>query len=227
MAFSPDGATLATTGGEGKRIRLWDVETARHEATLAGHLWDVVSVAFSPDGATLASGSGDGTVRLWSVANGLHTATLEGHGDWVYSVAFSPDGSLLASGARDGEVRVWDVATGRHKVTLPHRSLVYYLAFSPDGATLAGGGGSEVRLWDVASGQPRGLAADGRLRDPFRDLLTRRQDRRQRGSWPYGAPVGPRQRTARVRLALGGGAHGERAVGSLLAGREEPGQYGR
>ena len=92
MAFSPDGATLATTGGEDKRIRLWSVDAAQPRATLAGHLWDVVSVAFSPDGTTLASGSGDATVRLWAVDSGLHSATLEGHADWVHAVAFSPDG---------------------------------------------------------------------------------------------------------------------------------------
>src|SRR6516162_1615677 len=58
VAFSPDGKTLAS-GGRDNTIRLWEVVTGKHAATLKGHTTTVTSVAFSPSGKILASASED------------------------------------------------------------------------------------------------------------------------------------------------------------------------
>ncbi len=163
LAFSPDGALLASSAFDDTEVRIWEVASGRLVHTLGGHAGWVRSLAFSPDGALLASGGTDASIRLWDVAGGRAQRTLSGHTDWLGGIAFSPDGARLASGSRDGSVRMWDVATGRQRadftLTLPEldsiggRIWATALAFSPDGAQLAVGGlDSVVRLVDAGSG---------------------------------------------------------------------------
>jgi RNA polymerase sigma factor (sigma-70 family) len=106
VAFSPDGKTLASSGGE-KAVKLWDVATGKELATLEGPTAAHHGLVFSPDGKLLASAGGDkNTVRLWDVATKKELTTLTGHTEQVWTVAFSPDGKTLVSAGDDG-VRLW------------------------------------------------------------------------------------------------------------------------
>src|SRR5262249_36629146 len=77
IAFSPDGARLATAGGiykgrhrwETGEIRIWDATTKACLVAFAGHPTGVTGLAFSPDGTRLVSASTDG-VKVWSAASG-------------------------------------------------------------------------------------------------------------------------------------------------------------
>ncbi len=140
LAFSPDGATLATGSGQG--VRLWNLDTRTVTETLSTGL---TVVAFSQDGTTLAIGSGS-QAQLWDPASSRQIAGLSGHTQEIRSLAFSPDGTMLASGAPDA-IRLWDVETQTTTATLPVGA--FSVAFSPDGATLASGSEDGVRLWDV------------------------------------------------------------------------------
>jgi len=108
VAFSADGKRLAVASALGF-ARVWDTATWREEATLAGFLNAVGSVAFSPDGQRLATGgtSPEDALKLWSMDSWQELLTLEGPGSLYSSTAFSPDGTAIGTMTSDGFLRVW------------------------------------------------------------------------------------------------------------------------
>ena len=66
LAFSPDGATIATTHVDGT-VRVWDAESDVQRLVLPGHEGPATAVAFSPDGSMLVSSGADGIVRVWAL----------------------------------------------------------------------------------------------------------------------------------------------------------------
>ena len=156
VVFSLDGTTLASVSGQ--RVKLWDLVTKQHIATLV-HTHSVNSVVFSSDDTMLASGSWGGNsstdagiVWLWDVSTRHPIATLEGHTGAVTSVDFSSNVSTLASGSFDGTIKLWNTAMQTNIATLKgHTNRVNSVAFSSDGTTLASGSfDGTIKLWNTA-----------------------------------------------------------------------------
>lgn len=163
LAFSPDGARLAS-GGEkriagqstGGEVFIWDARSGARLLALPDVGPRVYAVAFSPDGTTLATAGGDvrsGEVKLWDARTGApRRASLPLAGS-TRALAFSPDGRMLAAGGYDLTVSIWNVPSYTLKTTLTgHRAAIFSLAFSPDSRTLASAGGdTTIKLWDVTA----------------------------------------------------------------------------
>src|SRR5262249_12485989 len=119
VAFSPDGAVLAT-GHSGGDVLLWDSHDGRELAVLKGHRHAVEAIAFAPDGRSLATLDAERAVKLWSLEVRRLTAgaTLKLDPQFcLVALAYSPDGTSLAvaDGPANavGGVTLWDLATRR------------------------------------------------------------------------------------------------------------------
>lgn len=158
-AYSPDGNTVATAGGDGT-IKLWDEDSGDELATLRGHTAGVVDVAFSPDGSQIVSAGSDDRVIVWDASGDL-VAELQGELIAVDSVAWSPDGSTIASAGQNQVINVWS-AESFEPLYAPITTTrpLFSIAFSPDSALIGAGGGlvgdtneGTVLAYDVESGE--------------------------------------------------------------------------
>lgn len=154
LCFSPDSKTIASGGGAGSFVRLWDVASGRERMMERSHMGPLEAVAFTPDGKSVWSYARDKSRYRWNVATGEGQRFFGGldNGAWD-PTCFSTDGQMLVTGGRrDGQIRLWD-NDGKELATLgKHAGRAEGVAISPDGKLLASSGKEgEVRLWDVAA----------------------------------------------------------------------------
>jgi WD40 repeat protein len=152
IAFSPDGASLATSHGNGE-VRIRDVVAPRYSSIVVRFSSDPCGLAFSPDGSTLAtSGRSSSSILLWDLPARRERANLVGPAKGVQTLAFSPDGRNLIVAGSDGALQLKDLIAGRdYSIAQGNRDRIWSVAFSPDGRSLATAGNDHcVRLWDVA-----------------------------------------------------------------------------
>ncbi|MDB6040180.1 MAG: repeat-like protein, partial [Verrucomicrobiales bacterium] len=113
VAFSPDGARLATAGGD-QYGHIWEIPSGRELTAPFKHGGTVQWIEWSPDGKQLLTTGLSPEIRIWDsntgqllVQNSAFStkASLE-------AAHFSPNGRLVVSRNNDRSARVLDVATG-------------------------------------------------------------------------------------------------------------------
>ena len=159
VVFHPNGLKVVS-GGEDRKIRVWDIKTGGCEMELEGHRSAVNSVAISPDGGRILSGGGDHlgedcVVKLWDARTGKTLASWDGHQRAVNTVCYSPDGRLGLSGSSDSTIRMWNPVKGEELGVLgEHDGPVNSVAITGDGRyALSGGGDRRLKLWDIRAGR--------------------------------------------------------------------------
>ncbi|HEY69814.1 MAG TPA: PQQ-binding-like beta-propeller repeat protein [Anaerolineae bacterium] len=157
VAFSPDGNTVASCGGD---ARAWDAQTGELRYTIEDCYDDL---AFSPDGSVLLVGSPEWPARVY--LNFAYPSTgeiyreIEQLGDSLINAAFSPDGCSLAtvvntaSSWHETTIVIWDLASITQRVWTAHGAAAHSIAFSPDGELMAVGfAEGSVWLWRLRDG---------------------------------------------------------------------------
>jgi hypothetical protein len=138
LAFSPEGASLAT-GDRAGRIQLWDVSSGEELLTLKLGETAISGLAFSPDGMTLAATSLGNGIQLWDLGGGRALGAVDlGSPPLALSPRFSPDGKLLAFGTPGGEVILWDRRARKQRLSVRVKaSSSLAVTFSPDSQSVA------------------------------------------------------------------------------------------
>jgi WD40 repeat protein len=148
LAVSPDGTTLASSGGHA--IQIWDLDSGKECGRFVGHQGSVHTVRFLYDGqAVFSHGQRDPVFNLWVGERQKNVRPLPLPQDWQ-TFAACPDRDTLAVMTRDGTFFVLEIGSGRVLRSFstgdsePSR-----LAISLDGKRAVACIDRTVRIWDV------------------------------------------------------------------------------
>ncbi|VFQ78935.1 unnamed protein product [Cuscuta campestris] len=152
IAFSTDGAYIATVGRDGY-LRVFDY---RNEQLVCGgksYYGALLCCAWSMDGKYILTGGEDDLVHVWSMDERKVVAWGEGHNSWVSGVAFdsywsapNPDCSgenivyRFGSVGQDTQLLLWDLEMD--EIVVPIRR--------PSGGSPTFSTGSQSAHWDTA-----------------------------------------------------------------------------
>ena len=144
VAFHPAEPLLAS-GGNDKKIRLWQAEDGQSKGVLASAEHDVSALAFSPDGRMIVAGNFSPPkpkhLTLFDYPSGTVRRIFAGHDNVVIATAFHPSGQWLASGGGENkEILLWRADSGEILSRIESRGrTINAVAFSKDGQMISWG----------------------------------------------------------------------------------------
>ena len=149
VAWSPDGALLATGGNDGRSMILRVGEDAVL-ADLRQGGW-IRHVAWAPtcDPCALLTSASDQRARVYHGPTWETPAHVQVLKKWAQSGAWRPDGQQVAT-ATSGRAILWNPHTGAVDAVLPMKGRVTDVAWSPDGRRVVTVAGKNLSFWDAA-----------------------------------------------------------------------------
>jgi len=151
VAFSPDGAWLATAGATGP-IELWQVTDGALVASIP-YPTTLHNIHFSPDGSRLIAAGVDRRATSWTIPGAALVFTLDGISDEMADAAYAPDGLTVASTGTGDAIKIWDAATQVVRQTLAgHVNPVSHVLWIDDDHLVTDDWSGLVILWARSSG---------------------------------------------------------------------------
>ncbi|KAH3746004.1 DDB1- and CUL4-associated factor 5 [Pelomyxa schiedti] len=161
--FSKGNGKLLCSGGDDKRILLWNVfgplEAAKHVGELIGHKSNILCATFSGDNHTIVSCGNDAKVFCYdvsrtSVKKTMPVLSLRHHVASVARVSVFPyNYNIILSASEDSTVALWDTrvnttpqAVLQNGVLHPFNSVDWHPF---DGTFLTANSSSGIELWDM------------------------------------------------------------------------------
>ncbi|EWC45000.1 hypothetical protein DRE_06280 [Drechslerella stenobrocha 248] len=115
VAYSAGSGQYVLSGGQDRKVHLFNPSTATLIQTYDAHGYEVLSLAVSPDNARFASVGGDKAAFLWDVATAKTVRRFAGHYARINTCGFNHDASVLVTGSFDATVRLWDTKSNSTK----------------------------------------------------------------------------------------------------------------